>query len=194
MKNLEDMSLGELWELFPIVLKEYNSDYNKIYKEESNKLKNIIGENTIERINHIGSTAIENIISKPIIDILIEINKKINIESLKDKLKENNYILMSEKYSPYFQLSFNKGYTIDGFADKVFHIHIRYLGDPDELYFRDYLIDNIDIRKEYEELKKILANKYRDNRDLYTDKKGEFIKKYSKEAKIAYGDRYKYWG
>lgn len=27
MKVLKDMSLEELWELFPIVLKEHNSDY-----------------------------------------------------------------------------------------------------------------------------------------------------------------------
>ena len=31
----------------------------------------------------------------------------------------------------------DKGYTENGFADKVYHIHLRYAGDNDELYFRD---------------------------------------------------------
>ena len=37
------------------------------------------------------------------------------------------------------RISLNKGYTKYGFADKVYHIHLRFFGDNDELYFRDYL-------------------------------------------------------
>jgi len=37
------------------------------------------------------------------------------------------------------RITLNKGYTKDGFADKVYHVHLRYTGDNDELYFRDYL-------------------------------------------------------
>lgn len=37
--------------------------------------------------------------------------------------------------------SLNAGYTEDGFADEVFHIHLRFAGDNDELYFRDFLND-----------------------------------------------------
>lgn len=34
MKKLTDMSLEELWQLFPIVLKEYNPKYPDWYNEE----------------------------------------------------------------------------------------------------------------------------------------------------------------
>ena len=44
-------------------------------------------------------------------------------------------------------------HTKQGFADKVFHLHIRIVGDNDEIYFRDYLIENGDIAKRYEKLK-----------------------------------------
>ena len=50
-------------------------------------------------------------------------------------------------------LSFNKGYTGNGYAERVFHLHLRYVGDNNELYFRDYLIEQPDVAKEYEELK-----------------------------------------
>lgn len=56
------------------------------------------------------------------------------------------------------RISLNSGYTKNGFADKVFHIHLRYVGDNDELYFRDYLKDHPQIAKEYETLKLGLRN------------------------------------
>jgi len=39
MKELKDMSLEELWELFPIILEEYNSEYEIWYKEECAAIK-----------------------------------------------------------------------------------------------------------------------------------------------------------
>ena len=72
-------------------------------------------------------------------------------------------------------LSFNKGYTENGFAELVFHLHLRYMGDNNELYFRDYLIEYPKIAKEYEELKLRLWKEYEHNRDGYTNAKTEFV-------------------
>ena len=36
------------------------------------------------------------------------------------------------------RVSLNKGYTVRGFADKVFHLHLRYRNDKDEVYFRHF--------------------------------------------------------
>ena len=87
-------------------------------------------------------------------------------------------------------MSFNKGYTESGFAKRVFHLHLRYAGDNNELYFRDYLIENSDVAKEYEDLKLNLWKKYEHNRDAYTNAKTEFVKKYTEKAKVLYGNRY----
>ena len=59
----------------------------------------------------------------------------------------NVYTSMSTEVN---RISLNKGYTENGFADEVFYVHIRYVGDNDELYFRDYLNEFVNIRKEYE--------------------------------------------
>lgn len=88
------------------------------------------------------------------------------------------------------KISFNKGYTINGYADKVFHIHIKKYGDCDELYFRDYLNDNLDKSKEYEKLKLELYNKFKPNRDLYTDAKTKIVNEIVEKAKEIYKDRY----
>ena len=81
------------------------------------------------------------------------------------------------------RLDFNKGYTENGFAEKVFHIHVRRPGDNDEIIFRDYLNAHADVAKEYEKMKLGLWKKFEHNRDGYTNAKTEFIRKWTETAK-----------
>ena len=190
-KELSEMTLEELWELFPIILKEYNSEYPKWYEIEKENLLENFDNNTIVRINHIGSTAVPGIVSKPTIDILMEISFKSDINQMNDKLKSMQWGLMNYSEKPTFKQTYNKGYTKYGFEEKVYHLHVRYVDNWSELFFRDYLIEHQGVAKEYEELKIQLKVKYEHNRDAYTDAKEEFIRKYSQIAKSQYGDRYK---
>lgn len=132
-------------------------------------------------INHIGSTAIGGIMAKPIVDILVEIPKNHNWDKLKEILEEAGYLCMAELNNG--RMSFNKGYTPTGYADRVFHVHIHTSGDNDEIIFRDYLMQNPDASKEYEKLKLSLMPKFRNNRDGYTDAKTVFVKNILKAAK-----------
>ena len=50
------------------------------------------------------------------------------------------------------RMSFNKGYTPEGYAERVFHIHVHAVGDNDEILFRDYLRDHPAVAREYEAL------------------------------------------
>ena len=62
--TLKDLSLEELWELFPINFTDYDEKFKRIYSDEENILKSLTG-NYIKRISHIGSTSIKNIKTKP---------------------------------------------------------------------------------------------------------------------------------
>lgn len=132
------------------------------------------------RINHIGSTAIRGIWAKPIIDILIEVPDSITLKAVKQRLTANGYICMSDKEN---RISLNKGYTAKGFAERVFHIHLRLVNDNDEIYFKEYLNIHPEIAKKYEDLKLALWNKYEHDRDKYTIEKTEFVAKFTKLAK-----------
>lgn len=189
-KELSEMTLEELWRLFPIILKEHNKDYKSWYEIEKKCLLNCINHKNILRINHIGSSAVEGLISKPTVDILLEVDNETEIEKLTNTLTENGWILMSSRKDPNMQLSFNKGYTKGGFAEKVYHLHVRYYGNWNELYFRDYLIEHKEVADEYGKFKLGLLEKYKHNRDGYTDAKAEFILKYTEKAKEEYRDRY----
>lgn len=190
-KALSEMSLEELWQLFPIILKEHNPLYKDWFRSEKEAIKEAVGEACIKRISHIGSTAVEGLIAKPTVDILLEVDFTCDIAQLKAKIISAGWTLMSSEDTPDLKMCFNKGYTSEGFAEKVFHLHVRYYGDWNELYFRDYLITHRDAAVEYGKLKISLQKQYEHNRDGYTDAKTEFINNYTQLARDEFGDRYK---
>ncbi|MFA9466134.1 MAG: GrpB family protein [Velocimicrobium sp.] len=179
-KPLSEMSLEELWQLFPIQLTQHQTYWKDWYETEKDCLLLILSDTV--KIHHIGSTSIDTIWAKPIIDILVEADLS-DFNEIKRLLLDNGYQCMAENG---IRIDFNKGYTPDGFSEKVYHLHLRKFGDNDELYFRDYLNKYPEIAKAYEELKLSLWKPYEHNRDGYTDSKSEFVNGYTRKAKIHY--------
>lgn len=182
-KELSEMSLEELWELFPIRLVPHSDKWKHYYDEMVIFLNSILSEEPIERISHIGSTAIANIWAKDIVDILIEEPTDSDMEHTAKTMERNGFIRMSTEAG---RISLNYGYTKEGFAERVFHVHLRYSGDHDELYFRDYLNEHPQIAREYEEIKLRLWKQFEHDRDAYTNAKTAFIRTWTKEAKKVY--------
>ena len=63
-KELSEMPLEELWELFPVFLVPHNDKWNIFYDEMESFLKITLSQCQVERISHIGSTAISGIWAK----------------------------------------------------------------------------------------------------------------------------------
>ncbi len=172
-KRLEEMTLEELWELFPIVLVPYNPDWGEWAREEIRGLSLTLAEfNPV--ISHIGSTAIPDIHAKPIVDILVEVPAEAEWHLIREVMERSGYICMSESEK---RISFNKGYTPAGYGERVFHVHVHRSGDNDEILFRDFLNSHPDYAREYEALKLSLLPQYRNDRDGYTGAKAEFVRK-----------------
>ncbi len=144
------------------------------------------GENILLNIEHFGSTSVEGLAAKPTIDILIEVlNLSDEIKQIiTEKLETMGYGNMqnAEKEN---KMTFGKGYDKHCVGALTYHIHIREKGNirQDEIYFRDCLRQNTDVRDEYAKLKYVLAEKYRYNREDYTQAKTEFIKKITEQQK-----------
>lgn len=178
-RTLKDMTLAELWQLFPIVLTPHQPQWKDWAKEEMVRISILLSEYS-PIVNHIGSTAIPGIQAKPIIDILVEIYPDSCWQRIKEAMETVGYICMS---SSGIRMSFNKGYTPHGYADKVFHIHIHTIGDNDEICFRDYLLTHPKTAMEYEALKLSLLPQYRNDRDGYTEAKSDFVRHIIRLAK-----------
>lgn len=98
----------------------------------------------------------------------------------KPLIERCGYLCMSERAD---RLSFNKGYTPQGYAERVFHLHLRLPGDKDECLFRDYLLRHPAVALAYERLKQTLAARYRHDRDAYTAAKTVFVTRYTQKAR-----------
>lgn len=177
-KKLSEMTLEELWQLFPIFLTEHQDCWANWYAEEAALLRGLLGPGIA--LSHIGSTAIKGIWAKPIVDILMEAPDMDALARAKDALKAAGYICMADNGA---RVDFNKGYTEEGFAQRVFHLHLRLAGDHDELYFRDYLNARPEAAKEYEALKLGLWKQYEHDRDGYTAQKTAFVREHTARAK-----------
>lgn len=187
---LQSLTLAELWQLFPIILKPHRPEYAQWYAEEAAALTALLGGCSIRRINHIGSTAVEGLLAKPTVDILLEVASKDLRPLLVEKLTGEGWRLMNEEQAPCWKLVFNKGYTPMGFAEKVYHLHVREYGDWDELYFRDYLRVHPETVQAYAELKKTLQPLYEHNRDGYTAAKTVFVQDGTRLARQEFPGRY----
>lgn len=177
------MTLEELWRLFPISLVPHNDAWLDWYREEALAVARILPETF--KLHHVGSTAVPEIDAKNIVDILAEFcgDSREAGEVLvhaAGALCQNGWICMNRSEK---RISLNKGYTETGFADRVFHLHLRLQGDDDEIYFRDYLRSHPETAREYEALKLSLWKKFEFDRDGYTEAKSEFIRKTTALAK-----------
>lgn len=85
----KNMTLEELWGLFPIVLVPHNHKWTDWAKQEIELLSALLASyNPI--ISHISSTAIPNIQAKPIVDILVEVSADADWQPIKDIMEAND--------------------------------------------------------------------------------------------------------
>ena len=159
---------------------DYRDDYSKIYEEEKDELLKIY-KDTISSIDHVGSTSIKNIKSKPIIDILIQ------TDDLEDFINYTESKVEGETYTVKKELTMGGDYLIRKEEDgkvKAF-IHVYKTGDMNgitSIMFRDYLNSHEDEKKRYEELKIELYARYKNDRKQYTLGKDKYIKGVIKKA------------
>lgn len=182
-KPLEEMTNEELWQLFPIQIAEHNPDWSAWYQTEAGIIRHAVGKNNVLRIEHVGSTAVPGLAAKPIVDIFLEVPEDIDRDHLIASLKNTGYLYTPQPDRPPPHMMFMKGYTTTGFAEKVFHLHIRFAGNQDEYLFRDYLITHPETAREYGLLKMELKDRFTHDRDGYTTAKTAFVTRVTELAK-----------
>ena len=160
---------------------DYQNDYPAIYKKEKENLLKIY-KDKINIIEHVGSTSIIGIKSKPIIDIMIETDDLDDFKSFTESIVEG------ETYTVKKEPTAGGDYLIrkeESGKVKAF-IHAYKTGDQNAknlIMFRDYLNKHEDERVQYDNLKEELLVKYKDERTKYTLGKNEYINEVLRKAK-----------
>jgi GrpB-like predicted nucleotidyltransferase (UPF0157 family) len=179
-KTLYDLTKDDWNTLFPVELVDYNLEWKKIYEREKERIIDKVGNDTILRIEHFGSTSIPNIKSKPYIDLMIEIPEELlfdeNLISKFTDLDYSHFEVPARENNEAFS-SFGKGYNLDGGKGQVFHIHMGPKTNImwEQIDFRDFLIADPERAKQYENLKIDLAKKFKNDRGSYMLGKTDFV-------------------
>lgn len=189
MRKISDLSRSEIGKLFPIKLEEHNQNWSNLFIEEATKIFDVLGT-SIFRLHHIGSTSIPGLLSKPTIDILVEVGRNVEIDSIISSMKEIGYEHNQKRDLTSPSMMFMKGYSIEGITGQTYHVHVRYPGDWDELYFCDYLSKYSSVCHSYAQIKLELKEKYEFDREAYTEGKTDFVKSIVKLARDEFYPRY----
>lgn len=168
-----------------VELSDYNPQWKNDYLKEEKLLKEVLGDRIIH-IEHVGSTSIEGLKAKPVIDILVVIKSLSEIPEIENILKDYDYS--------------NRG--PQGVDDRFFfakgpedgRTHYIHFTEPNSdtyyslVYFKRYLNEHPEYIKKYCDLKQELATLYADERPKYTAGKNDFIKSVIAKAKEEYHD------
>ncbi len=153
----------------PVVMVEYDPAWPGMFEKEKARIL-AVGGTKIRTMEHIGSTAVPGLGAKPIIDILAGVMVLTDAEFNIPKLASIRY-----KYHPEKEDIFPERRYLD---KPSYHLHmVEESSDfwSRHLAFRDHLRKHPETAMRYFDLKRSLAQKYRLDREEYTDAKTDFI-------------------
>ncbi len=161
-----------------IELVPYNEGWPRAFEEEKKALVDL-AITCICEIHHIGSTSVEGLASKPIIDILIEVDSLEALDQYQKSIESLGYESKGEfgiKGRRYFRKGKeNRTHQIHAFQESSYDV-FRHIA------FRDYLREYPSVRKKYESLKVQVAAFCDNDINSYCDGKNDFIKLYEGKA------------
>lgn len=156
----------------PVILEDYDSSWSEKFEKEKAYLKSIIGSWIHGGIEHVGSTSVSGMRAKPIIDIMFGVKSLEDSKPVIDLLTDGGY-----QYSPY-KTEVMHWFCKPSFSVRTHHLHLIPFESQlwhERIQFRDLLRSDKLIADQYAKLKSELAVSYRENREVYTEKKGPFI-------------------
>ena len=157
-----------------IELSSYHPRWPVAFEMERIALQEIAEEWLNGSIEHVGSTAVPGLAAKPVIDMMFGVRSLQESKPAIDVLVDYGYV-----FYPY------KKEVMHWFCKpsdeyRTHHLHLIPYQSPlwkERIMFRDLLRSDNNVFREYENLKKGLAEKYRFDRESYTVDKWPFIKR-----------------
>ena len=157
--------------------------WNPKWKDEFERIVDSLGEDIIYnsvKIEHVGSTSVEGLSAKPIIDLDIVIEND-KFEIIKRLLNDKGY-----KHEGDLGIEGREAFSYSGKEELMTHHLYVCPKDSKELFkhitFRDFLKSNPTLASEYSKVKEQAAVLYPDDIDKYMEFKSEIIEKIYKRC------------
>lgn len=167
-----------------VFIVEYRPQWREMFEAEKRLLQVVLGEASAQ-IEHIGSTAVDGLAAKPIIDIMIGLPDFSAAERFVPEIEKMGYEYF-KKYE--VEMPFRRYFAKDQNGVRTHQIHMVEIGGEfweRHLLFRDYLRQNPSAANEYAALKRQLAERDWVDVNEYAYAKTEFIKDVEGKAKAA---------
>lgn len=162
-----------------IIVTNYDENWVQLFKSEAKKVREIFKDEIVE-IHHIGSTAVPNLMAKPIIDMMPIVKDIESVDSYNAKMMEIGYEPLGE-----FGLR-GRRYFQKGGENRTHQVHIYQFDNELEierhLAVRDYLRTHRKEAIEYGALKERLADQFSKDIEGYSVGKDEFVKNLEQRA------------
>ena len=159
----------------------YNDEWPLLFETIKKEIKSIIDNKII--IEHIGSTSVHNLASKPIIDILIGVGSN-ELDMYVKPIKNLGYTHIKE-YE--IETPNRRFFFYEKSNKRIAHIHLVKKNSrwfKRHIAFRNELRSNEIIRKKYERLKYSLSEKEWKDGNEYADAKTTFVRSVEKMLKF----------
>lgn len=151
----------------PVEICHHTSEWPEEFRRMGAALRRALGAVAL-RIDHIGSTSIEGLASKPIVDVQISVENLEPMMAYQEALESLGYVWRRSNPER------TKRYFREAPQAKRTHIHVRQAGSWHErfaLLFRDYVRAHPGARLQYDAAKRVLAEKFRFQRQRYSEGK-----------------------
>ena len=162
-----------------IIVVDYDPCWAAKYDAEKDKITAVLKDNCVG-IWHIGSTAVQGLAAKPVIDIMAAVKSLKEVDCAVKAFRKDGYEYLGE-----FGIA-GRRYLRKGGDEWTHQLHIFAAGDKQNILrhiaARDYLRRHKEAREEYASLKKRLAKLCPYNIEGYCDGKGAFVKRMEKQA------------
>lgn len=159
--------------------------YDPIWKQEFLKIKAMIMDcvgDLIISVDHVGSTAIEGLAAKPIIDIDVVISSYEVFADVKERLSRKGFEHEGD-LGVEGREAFKRNF-IDEFMP--YHMYVspkEGKGHLEHIAFRDYLKNHPDDMNDYGKLKMDLTEQFKMDINSYVNGKADFVKNILQKAK-----------
>ncbi|MBN2371956.1 MAG: GrpB family protein [Vicinamibacteria bacterium] len=162
-----------------MIVVPYRAEWRRLYDAEKSLIEGVMKDRLVA-VHHIGSTAVEGLAAKPVIDILVVVNDLSDVDDQVARFQGVGYECKGE-----FGIKGRRFLRKGGDENPTRHIHAFRTGDRNirrHLAFRDYLRAFPKIRDEYGRIKLNGAALHRYDSDGYMGHKDLFVKQTEKLA------------